>query len=294
MTKKQPNILQIIESRKGRFAPQHLKIARYLLSHPEKIAFLSSAQLARQVGVSQPTVIRFSQALGFARYQNFSEAFQDLIKAELTSADRFNLSLESDRNDTDGASNIILREIMTLTQLNRAFPWADFERAVARIVRSAEVHIVGTRGSAALAQYFCYFLGKVKRHVHLVADGATAQYDKLLGMDRESLVVAVAFPRYPRETVEFVSCCRERGLEVLAITDKIDSPLVPLADHSIVIPITFSTIFDSYCSALCLFNMIITSVGKRNKSESAKLFQEFEKMALAQNFFLTKARRADD
>ncbi|MEW6267190.1 MAG: MurR/RpiR family transcriptional regulator [Thermodesulfobacteriota bacterium] len=290
----QQNILQIIEARKTQIAPKHLKIARYLLSHYEKVAFLSSTQLAKQVGVSQPTVIRFSQALGFAKYQNFSEAFQELIKAELTSADRFNLSLEDDQTISDGASNIILREIKTLTRLNQSFPWESFDKALTQIVQAGGVHIVGTRGSASLAQYFGYFLSKVKRHVHVITHGATEQYDKIRNLNKTDLVVAIAFPRYPRETVELVAHCKKRNLKILAITDQPESPLMPMADYSIIIPITFSTIFDSYCSALCLFNMLITQTGKKNKRESSKLFDEFEQMAREREFFTSRMRRGDD
>lgn len=288
------NILQLIEARKSQFAPKHLKIARYLLSHYEKVAFLSSAQLAEQVGVSQPTVIRFSQALGFAKFQNFSQSFQELIKAELTSADRFNLSLEDDKAAATDAQDIILRELKTLTHFNQSFPQESFDRAVRQIVEAAGVHIIGTRGSAALAQYCGYFMAKVKRHIHVMNHGDTEQHDKILNLTPQDLVIAIAFPRYPRETIEMATHCRKRGLKVLAITDQPESPLMALADHTIIIPITFSTIFDSYCSVLCLFNMLITQVGKQNQKESATLFEEFEKMAKERRFFTTRVDRDGD
>jgi len=78
------------------------------------------------------------------------------------------------------------------------------------------------------------------------------------------LVIAIAFPRYPRETIDIIRFCHARGINVSGITDKLESPLADLSKLLIIIPITFSTIFDSYASAFCLFNMIVTvNIAKR-------------------------------
>ncbi|UCF85403.1 MAG: SIS domain-containing protein, partial [Desulfobacteraceae bacterium] len=95
-----------------------------------------------------------------------------------------------------------------------------------------------------------------------------------------------AFPRYPRETIDIVRFCNKRGASVLGITDKIDSPLASLSEFYILVPVTFSTIFDSYCSAFCLFNMIVTEVGRANKFESAALFREFEQLVRELKIFV--------
>ncbi|MBW2069936.1 MAG: MurR/RpiR family transcriptional regulator, partial [Deltaproteobacteria bacterium] len=246
--------------------------ASYLLNNHNDVAFLTATQLAQEIGVSQPTVIRFAQLLGFPRYHLFVEAFQSLLKAELTSADRFNLSLQKKHD-------IILREIRTLSHFARFFPQEAFDRAVEAINGSNRVAVIGTRGSSSLAQYFSYFLGKVKRRVCAITTGATAEFDTLLQMGKEDLAIALAFPRYPRETIELVEFCQGRDISVVGITDKVDAPLVSLSKLSVVIPITFSTIFDSYCSVLCLFNMMVTEVGRMNQSESAALLMEFEELA---------------
>jgi DNA-binding MurR/RpiR family transcriptional regulator len=287
---KEGNILQAIKSQKARYTPQQAKIASYLLGNYEKIAFLTATQLASDIGVSQPTVIRFAQFLGFRKYYLFQEAFQALLTAELTSADRFHLSLTDTASASEGSSNILLREIRTLTAFTRNFPQEAFERAVSMIAKSGNVYVIGTRGSASLAQYLSYFLSKVKRNVISVTGGSTSDYDRLLHLKPRDIVVAIAFPRYPRETVEMVEFCRDRHGTIVGITDKMDSFLYPLSTVALIIPVTFSTIFDSYCAAFCLFNMIVTEVGRANKKESAALTREFEAMARELEIFMQEKR----
>jgi DNA-binding MurR/RpiR family transcriptional regulator len=282
------NVLEVIRESLDRLSPQQSKIAHFLLNNHHKVAFLTGTHLARKIGVSQPTMIRFAQTLGFPKYHLFAEAFQDLLKAELTSADRYNISLSSAPAADPDSTGIIARDIRTLTALARNFPRKNFDDSVELVCRSRNVVSVGTRGSAFLALYLGYFLGKVKRNVSAVTSGSTTDYDRLLNLTGDDLVVAIAFPRYPIETLNLAAFCRERGVKVIAITDRMDSPLAPLAALSMVVPITFTTIFDSYCSVLCLLNMLVTGVGRGNQPEAEVLFKEFENLAQMLKVFFQK------
>src|ERR1700753_2151079 len=59
-------LLTLLDGR--RLSPVQRRIAQYLLDHLPDSAFLSSVALARQAGVSQPSVTRFAAALGFSGY----------------------------------------------------------------------------------------------------------------------------------------------------------------------------------------------------------------------------------
>ena len=231
-------------------------------------------------------MIRFAQRIGFPKYYIFLEAFRKLLKEKLTSADRFNLSLKENQSNAKGTTGSIWNEIRTLTLLEQEFPKQSFNKAVEKICKSDQVYVIGTRGSASLAQYLAYFLSKTKRNVSPITCGSSTNYDRLLHLKKEDLVLTIAFPRYPRETVGLVKFAKKKGADIIAITDQIDSPIADLATHSIIIPITFSTIFDSYCSAFSLFNMLVTEIGRVNQTESVELFKEFEELAKEVKIFI--------
>jgi DNA-binding MurR/RpiR family transcriptional regulator len=280
------NILRRIKDKQGAFSNQQAKIAAYLMEHHKEAAFMTATQLAQKIGVSQPTVIRFSQFLGFSHYSFFLEALQSVLKAELTSYERLQLSIGQNNADQGPLFDIVTREMQTLEKFLNYFPQQSYEKLVKEICGSRKLAIVGTRGSASLAQYFSYFLGKVKRNVTAITCGATKSYDYFLDSTPDDLAVGIAFPRYPRETIEIMEFCREQNLAVAGITDKIDSPLANVVDTAVVIPITFTTIFDSYCSALCLFNIIVTAVGRINRKESEVLSGQFERLAQSRKVFM--------
>jgi DNA-binding MurR/RpiR family transcriptional regulator len=283
---KEENILQKIKARKGEFSHQQIKIAAYLIDNYERVPFLTATQLGKEIGVSQPTVIRFAQFMGFPKFFMFLEAFQDQLQAQLTSKDRLSLSLEPMELLNNGDFGIILKDIRTLNQMVKTFPLDQFNLLVEKICKSNKVFIVGIRGSASLAQHLGYFLSKVKSNIFVVQNGSSIEYDKFIGAGESDLLIAIAFPRYPKETIDITQYCRKNRIYLSGITDKIDSPLAGLVDLPLVIPITFSTIFDSYCSVFCLFNMIVTKVGRTNSCESEFLSEEFEALARARNIFI--------
>jgi len=282
---KSQNILEIIDSFTAQATPQQLKIAAYLLDNHQKAALLSVTQLAKEIEVSQPSLTRFAQAIGFFKYRQFQEAFQELLMAELSNAGRFTLGLDIKRSRHYGPSNIINREIESLTDFSHNFPQKEFDQAVAKVCDSDQVYIMGTRESASMAESLGYYLKKVKKNIFTVTTGSTTDYDCLNQLKNTDLVVAISFYRYGRETIEMVQFCHDRDISLVAITDDPVSPMAPLAEITIYIPVTHGPIFDSYCSAFCLFNMIATKIGRINKAESTILFDKFEELASKINIF---------
>src|SRR5690349_18277280 len=70
--------------RNARLSPAQRRIARYIVDHRDAAAFLSSESIARQVGVSQPSVSRFAAALGYTRFSDFKRALQKWARLEMS------------------------------------------------------------------------------------------------------------------------------------------------------------------------------------------------------------------
>lgn len=59
------NCLIRIRQRYAGFAQSDKKLADYLLSQPDRARHLSSQQLAGEAGVSQSSVVKFAQKIGY-------------------------------------------------------------------------------------------------------------------------------------------------------------------------------------------------------------------------------------
>ena len=69
-------------------------IATYLLKYSDKAAFFTAANLGRVVGVSESTVVRFADFLGYEGYPALQKDLQNRIKDKLNTVSRLKKSIK--------------------------------------------------------------------------------------------------------------------------------------------------------------------------------------------------------
>ena len=92
MEENKQDLMRIIQVKFPRLSKGQKLIAEFILKHYDKAAFMTAAKLGTSVGVSESTVVRFANELGFTGYPKLQKALQELIKNKLTTVQRIELS----------------------------------------------------------------------------------------------------------------------------------------------------------------------------------------------------------
>lgn len=248
-------------------------IVRYLEEHYRQAAFMTSAELAAAVGVSQASVSRFASSLGYSGYAEWNKQMQQIIRRELSAAERlwFAANPASEQGD-----RVLQSELLNLEQLDRVVRSDAFNQFARLIAKAERVLFVSARASATLMPYAQYFLSKVRPHVYSVSPGG-GLWDQLLCEDSASvLIVAIAFPRYPRALLDLLRQLSERRFTIAALTDHPASPVSAYAQHTLVAPVTTASLFDSYAAPITLLNLLIREVAKLSPERSEERLQMLE------------------
>src|ERR1700730_15388471 len=66
-----------IQSRFEEFSRSQKDVAQYIVDHLDEAAFQTAEELAKRASTSSSTVVRFSQALGFAGFPELQQAARD-------------------------------------------------------------------------------------------------------------------------------------------------------------------------------------------------------------------------
>ncbi len=112
-------------------------------------------------------------------------------------------------------------------------------------------------------------------------------WDQLSSEDpSEVLVVVIAFPRYPRVLVEWISQMQAKGFHMAAITDRLTSPVIPLTDLSLIVPVTSASLFDSYAAPLIVLNLLVRQVAALIPNISEKRLEQLEAWDQLQNVYV--------
>jgi DNA-binding MurR/RpiR family transcriptional regulator len=238
---------------------------------------MTAAKLGVSVGVSESTVVRFANELGFSGYPKLQKALQELIKNKLTSVQRLQLSNDyiSEENALKGVLKADMENIRaTLEKINHK----TFEDVVHSIFNSKRIYIIGLRSSSALAEFLGFYLNLILDNVKIIGNGISDVFEEMINIGEGDLVIGIGFPRYAVKTIDALEFAQSRKSKVVAITDSLLSPLASQADYTLIAQSNMASFVDSLVAPLSVINAVIIAVGMREKEKISKTFADLESL----------------
>ncbi|SFU35199.1 transcriptional regulator, RpiR family [Clostridium sp. DSM 8431] len=269
------DLMRIIQVKFPKLSKGQKLIAEYILKNYDKAAFMTAAKLGDSVGVSESTVVRFANELGFLGYPKLQKALQELIKNKLTTVQRLELSkdLISDGDTLKGVLKADMENIRaTLEKIN---PYT-FEQVLNSIFEAKKIYIIGLRSSTALAEFLGFYLNIILQNVRIVSYGISDIFEQMINVGEGDLVIGIGFPRYATKTIDALDFSKRRGAKVLALTDSLLSPLASHADYTLIAQSNMASFVDSLVAPLSVINALIIAVGMREKESISDTFTNLE------------------
>lgn len=268
-------LISHIQSQYTRFSKGQKLIAQYILKNYDKVAFMTACKLGETVGVSESTVVRFANALGYSGYPKLQDALQELIKNKLTTVQRVDMVTEF--NDDSAILNKILKSDMdnikeTLEEIDEK----AFKEAANKILKAKRIYIVGMRSSFTIAQYLGFYLGIILDSVHVIRTDMGDAFEQVVKINEDDVLIAVSFPRYSKKSYQIVSYAKEKGAHIVSLTDSLFAPVASLTDNLLLVKSNMASFVDSLVPALSIANALIVSVGMKEKEDIKQHFDDLE------------------
>jgi DNA-binding MurR/RpiR family transcriptional regulator len=270
-----PGVAEQIRQRLADFSPAERKVARALLSGPLTIGLESSAQLARRIGVSGPTVSRFVSRLGYDSYGGFQQELRDDLQARVMSP------LQVYRSHVGTTAATPLEEaggaladaiVATMRQLGSA----DFQRATGYLTDTRrQVMAAGGWFSHLLAGTFVALLRQFRPRVHQVQPIASERAASVADIGRRDTVAVFDFRRYERDTFEFAKEAKDAGARIVLFTDPWLSPVADLADAVLPAHVVGPAPFESLTPTLALVETLVSAVAQGLGDAGDQRFSHF-------------------
>jgi len=275
---KNHDLIKKIQSRMADFSKGQKLIANFIINHYDRAAYMTAAKLGDEVGVSESTVVRFANKIGFDGYPKLQKVLKELNKSKLTSVQRIKIS--SDRINEDNLLKSVLQEDMnkirhTLEEIDQS----NFNNIVESILNAKTIYILGVRSSAPLASFLGFYFNLIFDNVRLVHTTSVSEmFEQIIHASKEDVVIGISFPRYSKRTVNAMRFAKNKGATVVAITDNLNSPLAENADHVITARSDMASFVDSLVAPLSVINALIVAVGLKRKQHIYDTFENLEKI----------------
>lgn len=271
------DLINLIQNEFSKLSKGQKIIAQFILSDYDKVAFMTAAKLGDTVGVSESTVVRFANALGFSGYPELQKSLQELIKTKLTTVQRVEMSKEYS-NDFTTLKKVLRADIENIKGTLDDIDPDAFESAINKIIHAKKIYIVGLRSSATLGEYLAFYLNFILDNVVLVNYGISDVFEQILKVTEDDLVIGISFPRYSTRTYELLEYAKEQGANIISITDSKLAPISELSSDILIARSNMASFVDSLVAPFSVANALIVSVGMRKKSEIKTSFDKLEKI----------------
>ncbi len=225
-----------------RLSVQLKKIARYAEEHGDHIGLEGIQELAGQCGVQPSAVIRFAKHFGFSGFSEMQALFRQGISRQIAPTrnyqTRIREAIESGSRRLTSAE--IAHEFMAgslgaMQELQQQLDEQAFEAAVQRLADTDCIWIAAARRSFPVAAYLDYALQHTEKRVHMVSGVGSMYMGQVRSVRAGDVMVAISFAPYAEETLACVEMAKERGAQVIAITDSRMCQLARKADIALLV-----------------------------------------------------------
>lgn len=275
-----------IEQSYKKMSKGHKNIANYIMANYDKAAFLTANKLGKAVGVSESTVVRFANSLGYEGYPEMQKELQDVLCSSLTSVQRMKMS--EGVSDDEIFEKVLKTDIDNIRLTLNELDYTQFEACVNAMIGAKRIYVMGVRSAETIAKLFAGNLDFILGNVRCIQTSTTDATEQLIHICEGDIFVGISFPRYSRRTVDAMKFASSKGATCIGITDSAFSPLTDIADISMEIRCNTVSFSDSLVAPLSVMNALLAAISQKKKNELSVSLKEMETIWNKNNFYAAK------
>lgn len=269
-------------------SPQLQRAAMVILDNPNDVAVNSMRAIAAKAGVSPPTMLRLAQRMGFENYERFRDVFKKGISRGY--GDRADdLRRATDREGIPGLVDAtVTAGIANMDRLHAPVFAKDIARVADIVIAADRRFVLASGASFGQGISFQYVCRMALPDISLVNGFGIRAIDDIASVRPGDVVVAISTGPYSSRTIEAAVFAKQRGAEIVAVTDHRASPVAKIAVSSIVIKTTGPHYFPSMISLNATLEILSAAITVKLGTKAVENISEFEKDMRANGYHWEK------
>lgn len=201
------------------------KVGRYVLDHPAEVLHLTVTELAERAGVSDASVVRFCQQIGYAGFHDFKLSLaQDMVSP----LQRVHEDLEPGDAIETIVQKVFSSEMRALEDTLKVLDPRAVQQAVEALSSAERVFLFAVGNSMPVAMDLHYRLIRIGVHCVLPTDAAVQHMSAALMTSRD-VALAISHSGSSKDTVRALEIAGQAGATTICITNHSRSPITKVA-----------------------------------------------------------------
>ncbi len=255
-----------------RLTPQERRLAAHLVDQQERWGYLSSTDLAKELGVHRSTIVRFAQGLGFT---GFPELQEQARVAYLTTVAMQRELVLSDvgTQERDTVQAVYRREVQNLGQSYQHLDLTALEATAGALAGARRVLLFGRRFSHPIALHLGLVLRTMRERVDVAPPVSGTAVDLLFDLGPEDFVLVVSLRRHSQEVQRTLRFLADVGVGVAVLTDASPGNDVPPGTSVLRAHVGSTGVLDSYTALVSVSHALLTLTEAALPGAAARLAQ---------------------
>lgn len=262
------------------------RVAEYFLDHMDLVALSPIGDIAKVAGVSQASIVRFAQLLGYSGYKQLRDAISSSLKKELSPTQRYQNEIIHSEKIPDLLKTIATNVIHNINDTIHTINQQDFSAMVDSIIAARQIYCLGLELSYHLSSLMTFQLRLYGYDAQTLSPAFLRYKEQISYLKPQDLILAFSFSPYSRETVEALAYAEERGLTTVAITDRKVAPVLEYVKHSVQVRTDNITFSNSLGAVAVVINSIIAELNYRDRERTLNALRIIDENIKDDRYFI--------
>ena len=275
-------IENLLMSKYNTLSKNQKKVADFIINDMNEAAFLSVVEIGERCGASKATVVRFAQSVGYDGFLDFRNALHNAVHNKFSNLERFPFIAETDK---ETIYEVAKQDVGNINQTVESLNLDSFKNIVNKFSEADTIFTYGKGISSLMSQVLAYSLSQVATKSKSVSGMHLSYEEEMMYMTPADCLVVLSFPPYSKETLDIAQLAKERGISVIAFTDRRTSPVNRIADDSLFIQSENMLFTNSFAAISMVINAITTELSVKDKQKTLSFIKEVNKLMTDNNRF---------
>ena len=224
------SILHKINVLRELFSPGERLLADFILSNPDQIRYMSSRTLAETAGVSQASVVKFTQKLGNKGYTDFKFALNDSLHEETEKPSvQLHGQISLDDSFDVMAEKLVASKVTVLHNTRAINSQQTFEQACHKLLNAKRIMLCGIGASALVARDLTLKLQKLGMAA-LTESDTHVQLANVANYSQDDLLFLISESGETPEVIATAKHARANQVQIICLTGYGSNSISRLAD----------------------------------------------------------------
>jgi len=202
------------------------KVAQFILNWPQETINLTIAELSSRIGVSDASIVRFAQSLGYPGFHALRLRLAEDIVSPMS-------IVHEDLTPDDGAATAVQKAmtvgLRSLEDTIRILDMPALEAAIQAICNARQIVLFASGNSIPIAMDLNFRLTKIGLQSYSVIDPTMQEMQASLTTPKD-VAIGISHTGSSKDTVHALALAKQHGAHTICITNHTGSPLTRHGD----------------------------------------------------------------